>query len=63
MILLIGLVNAYSSYLHARVSEQGKVIGVGVHIYVDPKKLNCTLAIDFLFKHEFVLGLLVKYMD
>ena len=50
------------SYPHAQ-REQGKVIDVGVHIYmfVDPKK-NHTLAIDSPFQ-TFAVGLLVKFID
>ena len=45
--------------LHAQPS--GKLIGVGVHIYmfVAKKNLNHTLAIDSPFQ-TFVVGLLVK---
>ena len=44
-------------------AAQGKVIGIAVHIYiyvymfVDLKKLNCTLAIDSPFQ-TFVVGFL-----
>ena len=44
-------------------SEQGKVIGDGVHIYVDQKNnLNRTLAIDSPFQ-TFAVGLLVEFID
>ena len=44
--------------------ERGKVIGVGVHIYVcGPKKnLNRTLAIDSPFQ-TYAVGLLVEFID
>ena len=47
--------------------EWGKVIGVGVHIYVymfvdQKKKLNRTLVIDSLFQ-TFAVGLLVEFID
>ena len=43
--------------------ERGKVIGVGVCVYVcGQKKLNHTLAIDSLFQ-TFAVRLLVKFID
>ena len=44
--------------------EQGKVIGVDVHIYVcGPKKFfNHTLAIDSPFQ-TYAVGLLVEFID
>ena len=46
--------------------ERGKLIGVGVHIYmymfVDQKKLNRTLAIDSTFQ-TIAVGLLVEFID
>ena len=42
--------------------EQGKVIGVIVHMFVDQKKLNRTLAIDSPFQ-TFAVGPLVEFMD
>ena len=53
------------SYPHTQ-REQGKVIDVGVHIYMlclwTKKKLNRTLAIDSPFQ-TFAVGLLVKFID
>ena len=52
----------YSFTPHAQ-REQGKVIGVGVHKFVDQKKLfNRTLAIDSPFQ-TFAVGLLVEFID
>ena len=55
------------SYPHAQ-REQGKVIDVGVHIYMlyyiclwTKKNLNRTLAIDSPFQ-TFAVGLLVKFI-
>ena len=51
-----------------RSTTGGKVIGVGVHIYiciymfVDKKKLNRTLAIDSPFQ-TFTVELLVEFID
>ena len=46
--------------------EQGKVIGVGVHIYIiclwTKKKLKRTLAIDSPFQ-TFMIGLLIEFID
>ena len=46
--------------------KRGKVIGVGVHIYVymfvDVKYLNRTLEIDSPFQ-TFAVGLLVEFRD
>ena len=42
--------------MHAQ-RERGKVIGVGVHMFADQKKLNRTLAIDLPFQ-TFAVGLL-----
>ena len=48
--------------------EQGKVIGVGVYMYVyiiclwAKKNFNRTLAINSLFQ-TFVVGLLIKFID
>ena len=48
--------------------ERGKVIGVGVHIYiyvcmfVDQKKLNRTLVIESTFQ-SIAVGLLVEFID
>ena len=44
--------------------EQGKVISVGVHVYIcGPQKiLNWTLAIDSPFK-TFAVGLLIEFID
>ena len=44
-------------------NEQGKVIGVGVHVYVcGQQKLNRTLAIYLPFQ-IFTVGLLVEFID
>ena len=54
-----------SILLPVRASEQDKVIGVGVRIYmfVDKKTfLNRALAIDSPFQ-TFAVGLLVKFID
>ena len=47
--------------------ERGKMIGVGVLIYIymlvdPPKKLNCTLVIHSHFQ-TFTVGLLVEFID
>ena len=44
--------------------ERGKVIGVGVHIYVcgQKKKLNRTLTIDSPFQ-TYAVGLLIEFID
>ena len=49
--------------LPARTSEQGKVIGEGVHIYVcGTKNLNRTLAIDSPLQ-TCAVGLLVEFLS
>ena len=50
-----------------RARKVAKVIGVGfqkiyVYMFVDQKKLNCTLAIDSPFQ-TFAVGLLVEFID
>ena len=47
--------------------KRGKVVGIGVHIYVyiclwTQKNLNRTLAIDSPYQ-TFMVGLLVKFID
>ena len=46
---MIGLVGLIFITPHTQ-RERGKVIGVGVHMFVVKKKLNRTLAIDSPFK-------------
>ena len=51
---------------HAQ-SERGKVIGLGVLVYIyvfveRKKNLNCILAIDLPFQ-TFAVGLLVEFID
>ena len=54
---------AYEKLLPTLASEQGKVVSVGVHIYVWTKKiLNPTLAIDSPFQ-TFAAGVLIKFID
>ena len=49
-------------YILYKQHERDKVISVGVHMFVDKKKLNHTLAIDSSFQ-TIAVRLLVKFID